>query len=108
MSEKLKRVNVDIQSFSDFKEKDCYYVDKTSYIKDILLNSGTTVLFTRPRRFGKSITLSMLKSFLEMNYENPSDKSKQIELFKDTEIFKDKEFCDKYMGQFPIIYLSFK
>ena len=108
MSEKLKSVNVDIQSFSDFKEKDCYYVDKTSYIKDILLNSGTTVLFTRPRRFGKSITLSMLKSFLEMNYENPSDKSKQIELFKDTEIFKDKEFCDKYMGQFPIIYLSFK
>ena len=43
-----------------------------------------------------------------MNYENPSDKSKQIELFKDTEIFKDKEFCDKYMGQYPVIYLSLK
>ena len=90
MSDKLKGLNVDIQSFSDFKEKDYYYIDKTSYIKDILLNSGTTVLFTRPRRFGKSITLFMLQSSLEMNYENPSDKSKQIELFKDTEIFKDK------------------
>ena len=108
MSDKLKGLNVDIQSFSDFKEKDYYYIDKTSYIKDILLNSGTTVLFTRPRRFGKSITLFMLQSFLEMNYENPSDKSKQIELFKDTEIFKDKEFCDKYMGQYPVIYLSLK
>ena len=43
-----------------------------------------------------------------MNYENPSDKSKQIELFKDTEIFKDKDFCDKYMGQYPVIFLSLK
>ena len=108
MSDKLKGLNVDIQSFSDFKEKDYYYIDKTSYIKDILLNSGTTVLFTRPRRFGKSITLFMLQSFLEMNYENPSDKSKQIELFKDTEIFKDKDFCDKYMGQCPVISITLK
>ena len=108
MCEKLKGVNVDIQSFAQFKNEGCYYIDKTRYIKDILLNCGTTVLFTRPRRFGKTITLSMLQSFLEMNYENPSDKSKQIELFKDTEIFKDKEFCDKYMGQYPVIYLSLK
>ena len=108
MSDKLKGLNVDIQSFAQFKNEGCYYIDKTRYIKDILLNSGTTVLFTRPRRFGKTITLSMLQSFLEMNYENPSDKSKQIELFKDTEIFKDKDFCDKYMGQYPVIYLSLK
>ena len=108
MCEKLKGVNVDIQSFAQFKNEGCYYIDKTRYIKDILLNCGTTVLFTRPHRFGKTITLSMLQSFLEMNYENPSDKSKQIELFKDTEIFKDKEFCDKYMGQYPVIYLSLK
>ena len=108
MCEKLKGVNVDIQSFAQFKNEGCYYIDKTRYIKDILLNCGTTVLFTRPRHFGKTITLSMLQSFLEMNYENPSDKSKQIELFKDTEIFKDKEFCDKYMGQYPVIYLSLK
>ena len=108
MSDKLKGLNVDIQSFAQFKNEGCYYIDKTRYIKDILLNSGTTVLFTRPRRFGKTITLSMLQSFLEMNYENPSDKSKQIELFKDTEIFKDKDFCDKYMGQYPVIFLSLK
>ena len=71
-------------------------------------DGSATMLFTRPRRFGKSITLSMLKSFLEINYEDPSDKSKQIELFKDTEIFKDKEFCDEYMEQYPVIFLSLK
>ena len=108
MSDKLKKVATDIKTFSDFIENDCYYVDKTQYIKTIMKDRSATMLFTRPRRFGKSITLSMLQSFLEMNYENPSDKSKPIALFKDTEIFQDKEFCDKYMGQYPVIYLSLK
>ena len=108
MSEQLKKVATDIKSFSDFIINDCYYVDKTKYIKTIMEDGSASILFTRPRRFGKSITISMLQSFLEMNYENPSDKSKQIALFKDTEIFKDKEFCNKYMGQYPVIYLSFK
>ena len=108
MSDKLKGLNVDIQSFSDFKEKDYYYIDKTSYIKDILLNSGTTVLFTRPRRFGKSITLFMLQSFLEMNYENPGDTSLQQDLFKGLDIMKDEEFCRENMGQYPVVSLSLK
>ena len=92
MSDKLKKVATDIKTFSDFIENDCYYVDKTQYIKTIMKDGSATMLFTRPRRFGKSITLSMLQSFLEMNYENPSDKSKPIALFKDTENFQDKEF----------------
>ena len=108
MSENLKTVATDIKEFSDFIVNNCYYVDKTQYIKTIMKDGSATMLFTRPRRFGKSITLSMLKSFLEINYEDPSDKSKQIELFKDTEIFKDKEFCDEYMGQYPVIFLSLK
>ncbi|MCI7773848.1 MAG: AAA family ATPase, partial [Succinivibrio sp.] len=108
MSESLKKVATDIKVFSDFIINDCYYVDKTKYIKTIMEDGSASILFTRPRRFGKSITISMLQSFLEMNYENPSDKSKQIALFKDTEIFKDKEFCDKYMGQYPVIFLSLK
>ena len=108
MSESLKKVATDIKVFSDFIINDCYYVDKTKYIKTIMEDGSASILFTRPRRFGKSITISMLQSFLEMNYENPSDKSKQIALFKDTGIFKDKEFCNKYMGQYPVIYLSLK
>ena len=108
MSESLKKVATDIRVFSDFIINDCYYVDKTKYIKTIMEDGSASILFTRPRRFGKSITISMLQSFLEMNYENPSDKSKQIALFKDTEIFKDKEFCDKYIGQYPVIFLSLK
>ena len=108
MSDNFKAVSTDVHEFSDFIENDCYYVDKTNFIKDIMKDGSKTMLFTRPRRFGKSITLSMLKSFLEINYEDPSDKSKQIELFKDTEIFKDKEFCDKYMGQYPVIRLCLK
>ena len=67
MSEQLKKVATDIKSFSDFIINDCYYVDKTKYIKTIMEDGSASILFTRPRRFGKSITISMLQSFLEMN-----------------------------------------
>ena len=84
------------------------YVDKTSYLED-LLNSGTEVAqILRPRRFGKTLTMSMLSCFLEMNYQHPGDRSRPERLFKDLAISKNKAFCAKHMGRYPVISLSFK
>ena len=84
------------------------YVDKTSYLED-LLNSGTEVAqIQRPRRFGKTLTMSMLSCFLEMNYQHPGDRSRPERLFKDLAISKNKAFCAKHMGRYPVISLSFK
>ncbi len=102
----LKKVTVGIEKFKELIQQNKYYVDKTSFIKNI--TDENVALFTRPRRFGKTLTMSMLKYFFEMNYENPSDISTTIELFKDLDISKDAEFCKKYMGQYPVIFLSLK
>ena len=66
------------------------------------------MLFTRPRRFGKTLLISMFDSFLKINPEKPFDNSKQLELFKCTKILEDKEFCDKFMGQCPVITITLK
>ena len=66
------------------------------------------MLFTRPRRFGKTLLISMFDSFLKINPEKPFDNSKQLELFKGTKILEDKEFCDKFMGQCPVITITLK
>ncbi len=103
----LKDMNVGIEDFKDIIQViPSYYVDKTSFIKNI--SKEKVALFTRPRRFGKTLTMSMLKYFFEMNYENPSDISVTVELFKDLEISKDTEFCKQHMGQYPVIFLTLK
>ncbi len=102
----LKKVTVGIENFQELILQNKYYVDKTSFIKTI--SDEKVALFTRPRRFGKTLTMSMLKYFFEMNYENPSDISVTTELFNDLDITKDTEFCKKHMGQYPVIFLSLK
>ncbi len=102
----LKKVTVGIENFKELIQQNKYYVDKTSFIKNI--SDENVALFTRPRRFGKTLTMSMLKYFFEMNYETPSDISATIELFKYLDISQDTEFCKKYMGQYPVIFLSLK
>ncbi len=102
----LKKVTVGIENFKELIQQNKYYVDKTSFIKTISYEN--VALFTRPRRFGKTLTMSMLKYFFEMNYDNPSDISATQELFKDLDISKDAEFCKQYMGQYPVIYLTLK
>ena len=86
-----------------------YYVDKTFTLKDVFLKDKSAVLLiTRPRRFGKTLTLDMFKEFLQINYKDPTDLSHHEFLFKDRMIFKDKEFCQNFMGKFPVIFVSFK
>ncbi len=96
-------------TFSEIITKNKYYVDKTSYLRSVFTEDGSSVLlFTRPRRFGKTLLMDMFADFFRLNYLNPSDTSFQEKIFNDMEITKDKAFVEKYMGQFPVISISLK
>ncbi|MCD8074750.1 MAG: AAA family ATPase [Lachnospiraceae bacterium] len=95
-----KKLPIGIDDFRKIRTEGFYYVDKTTMIRDLLNAWGEVNLFTRPRRFGKSLNMSMLKAFLEIG----CDKS----LFEDLEISKETQLCEKYMGQFPVIFISLK
>ncbi|MCD7814895.1 MAG: AAA family ATPase, partial [Lachnospiraceae bacterium] len=95
-----KRLPIGIDDFCKIRTEGFYYVDKTAMIRDLLNAWGEVNLFTRPRRFGKSLNMSMLKAFLEIE----CDKS----LFEGLEISKETQLCEKYMGQFPVIFISLK
>ena len=95
--------------YSELKNNGCYFVDKTPYLKDIIdKDKSNVMLFTRPRRFGKTLFMSMVEYFLKINSANPGDTILQQKLFKDTKILEDREFCAKYMGQHPVISLTLK
>ncbi len=105
----LKSINIGAELFHNLIESNSFYLDKTGFIKTIFGdNTSKVMLITRPRRFGKTLTLSTFYDFLALDPENPGDVSRQEKWFKDTSIFKDKDFCCKYMGKFPVIFVSFK
>ena len=95
-----KKLPIGIENFEEFFSEDFYYVDKTLFIKELLQNWGKVNLFTRPRRFGKSLNMSMLKCFFEIG-RNPA-------LFEGLKIMQEKDLCEKYMGKFPVISISLK
>ena len=94
------KLPVGIDDFRKLRESDFYYVDKTRLIEQLLLNWSEVTLFTRPRRFGKTLNMSMLKSFFEIG----TDKS----LFDGLYISGNKVLCDEHMGKYPVIFLSLK
>ncbi len=95
--------------YSELKGNGCYFVDKTPYLKELIdKDKSNVMLFTRPRRFGKTLFMSMVEYFLKINSANPGDTILQQKLFKDTKILEDREFCEKYMGQHPVISLTLK
>ena len=95
-----KKLPIGIENFEEFSAEDFYYVDKTLFIKELLQNWGKVNLFTRPRRFGKSLNMSMLKCFFEIG-RDPAP-------FEGLKIAQEKELCEKYMGKFPVISISLK
>ena len=95
-----KKLPIGIENFGEFSTEGFYYVDKTPFIKELLQNWGKVNLFTRPRRFGKSLNMSMLKNFFEIG--------NIPELFAGLKIMEEKELCEKYMGKFPVISISLK
>ena len=99
MEQRLK-LPVGIEFFDEIRTSGYYYIDKTKLIEQLLQNMGKVSLFTRPRRFGKTLNMSMLKCFFEIGADTA--------LFDGLYISGNKELCDTYMGKYPVIFLSLK
>lgn len=100
MREVKKAIPVGIEDFSVIRTKNFYYVDKTDMIRDLLRSWGSVNLFTRPRRFGKTLNMSMLRFFFEIGTD-PA-------LFDGLKIAEEKELCEEYLGQYPVVSVSLK
>ena len=96
------------ENFADLRRKGIYYVDKTQYLKPLFIGTNDRLLLLRPRRFGKTLTMSTLRCFLEMNYRHPGDTSLQQELFRGLKVTEDREFCEEHMGQYPVVSITLK
>ena len=97
-----KKLPVGISDYKNLVDRGRYFVDKTLFIKEVFENPSEVLLLPRPRRFGKTLNLSMLKYYCDMN------ETEQERLFQGYDIIKEKELNDRYMGKFPVIFLTFK
>ncbi len=97
---KRAKLPLGIENFEEMRTRDYYYVDKTGLIRTLLENPGKVNLFTRPRRFGKTLTMSTLKYFFEVGREST--------LFDGLEISREKDLCEEFMGKFPVISVTLK
>lgn len=96
----LKKLPIGIEDFEKIRQEDFYYVDKTRLIEQLLAQWGEVNLFTRPRRFGKSLNMSMFQSFFEIGSEKT--------LFDGLEISKNFKLCEEYQGKYPVVSISLK
>ena len=100
----MKRIGLPLgkSDFESIRENSLFYIDKTPLIEELMRSNGTEVfLFTRPRRFGKTLTLSMLSSFFDISKDS-------MGLFEGLKISKNRELCEKRMNKSPAIFVSFK
>ena len=97
---KNRKLPIGIENFEQLRKEDFYYVDKTGLIRDLLNNWGSVNLFTRPRRFGKTLNMSMLRYFFDIG----GDKR----IFDGLAISREKVLCDAYMGKYPVVFVSLK
>lgn len=100
MNKGTKKLPVGVEDFKEIRTGDYYYVDKTGLVAELIERRGKVNLFTRPRRFGKSLNISMLQYFFEYGCDPM--------LFNGLQIIQDKEICKKYMGKFPVVSVSLK
>uniref|UniRef100_UPI0038684541 AAA family ATPase n=1 Tax=Succinivibrio sp. TaxID=2053619 RepID=UPI0038684541 len=109
MTEKtFKPLPLGNEDFVSLRNKGHYYVDKTPYLKKVFTDPSSVLLFTRPRRFGKTLLMDMFASFLRLAPDGSDNREFKEKIFDGLEILKDKEFTDEYMGQFPVISFSLK
>ena len=95
-----QKLPVGIESFEEIRKQDFYYIDKTGLIIDLMANWGKVNLFTRPRRFGKTLNMSMLKCFFEIGGDTG--------IFDGLRISQEKELCETHMGKYPVVFVSLK
>ena len=100
METRKKKLPIGIENFEELREEDFYYIDKTGLITELLHNWGSVNLFTRPRRFGKTLNMSMLEHFFSID----GDKS----IFNELNISKETALCEEYMGKYPVVSISLK
>ncbi len=97
-----------IQDFQEMVQNGCYYVDKTRFIKSVMMENSSVLLITRPRRFGKTLFMDTMARFLRNKEGRGHQAAAPESLFEWLEITKDRDFCNAYMGQFPVVFLSMK
>ena len=95
-----KALPIGVESFEKIIRENYYYIDKTGLIEDLLQSRAEATLFTRPRRFGKSLNMSMLKAFFDLG----TDRS----LFDGLQISRAADLCDNYLGQYPVVSITMK
>lgn len=113
----FEKQSIGTEDFEEHIRSKKIYIDKTSFLPELygekvhpngMRYEDKVLLITRPRRFGKSLTMSMIKNFFEINYANPEDKSKPKDLFENLEIAQNKDFCNRYMGEYPVVLFSLR
>ena len=97
---RTQKLPIGIENFKEMRKQDFYYVDKTGLIVDLLADWGKVNLFTRPRRFGKTLNMSMLANFFEIGAD--------ASLFGGLRVSEEKELCENYLGKFPVVFVSLK
>ncbi len=100
MSLKKKPLPIGTEFFDELREKECYYVDKTGLIAELLRSQAKVTLFTRPRRFGKTLAMTTLKCFFEIGAD--------LSLFEGLAISRERELCELHMGKYPVVFVSLK
>ena len=95
-------------SFAVLRKTGRYYVDKTAAVRETLYDGNLVTLITRPPRFGKTLLLTTLQAFLELNYADPSDRERSESLFQGLAVARDTAFCDEHLGRWPVIFLPLR
>ena len=103
-----KKTRAGTEDFEKLISSNSYYVDKTRFLRPLLTRTGVVALFTRPHRFGKTLTMTMLRDFLKVDRENPGSTELQERLFKGLEVMEDRELCARFMGQHPVLFITLK
>ena len=104
----MQKIGIGYENYKEFIDKNMYYIDKTPLIRDIVEKGGKVTLFTRPRRFGKTLALSMLRTFFELEYDYDGNVIDNSRYFKDKKIMEADDKILSMMGQYPVINLSLK
>ena len=103
-----KKTRAGTEDFEKLISSNGYYVDKTRFLRPLLEDTGDVALFTRPRRFGKTLTMTMLRDFLKVDRENPGSTDLQERLFKGLAVMEDRELCARFMGRHPVLFITLK